>query len=165
MHLSDEVHLSKIQKQCAYRDEKSLEETTGNIKRKYKLAGNAILDLDTYTFFVTTRWKDTCHKPLTLKVNPTDWVNPAENRFSDVTYIDIRKVTALTRGELLQKIKDSRNGFCYVAKLSDPKFTKLQSLLARMPYSRVAIAPETKRLIERALAKEADKVLRKLNLN
>jgi len=144
MALPDDDPLNKINKSCAYCDEKSLEKYTGKIKRKYKLAGNPIVGhyLDKYIFHVLTHVRDACKPSVTLSISKDDWENRVNGRYlqEEVSYCDLRKYDIFTGEELLEKIADKKNGFEYVAQLCATKCGELRQVNLR--YQRIHDIPE-----------------------
>lgn len=121
MILPDNILLKKIKKQHLYYDKKSKEPFINKIKRKYKLAGNCLLEH--YFFHVLTRTKDACKKACTLTLRLKDWENRNKCfQLADIGYCDLTKFEWIERVLLLKKIKDKNNSFPYVAKLSDSKY-------------------------------------------
>ncbi|MFH1227885.1 MAG: hypothetical protein V1701_08270 [Planctomycetota bacterium] len=168
LQLPDNALLLGVQTKHAYFDRKSLEESTGIIKCKYKLCGNILPALEFFTFFILTTNRDACQKYLTLTIQQADWENRDNNHLRDqCSYLDIKNVEALNKDNLLSKIKDTSNRFAVVAKLCDNKFKKLQQLQDRIHSSRHPVPPKKIELIEKALtdAKEPEKVIKKLGLN
>lgn len=168
MELPANDPLNKITKSCVYRDEKSLEEYTGIIKRKYKLAGNPALGhyLGQYSFHVLTTTIGATRINITLVINRGDWENRADGRFlqEDVSYCDLRKHEFIRREILLKKIKDRENGFEYVAKLCALKCEELLLLNARMQEDRY-VSQEIKEIVGITLSDDIpDEILLKLGL-
>ncbi len=166
---SDDVIFQSIETQGVYRDEKSLEVFTKIVKPKYKLAGN-IIDLPPllfYPFFILTTQKTACRSLLTVQIRKSDWENRDPRHLNEeYSYVDINKVEPLSKEAIIQKRRDSQNGFIFVGKLPDAKFEELRS--KRKNLSKTQPIPEKhSALIECALADAeiSQKVLEKLSLN
>jgi len=160
--LPNNILLQKIKKQHLYYDKKSKEPFTNKIKRKYKLAGNCLLEH--YFFHVLTRTKDACKKACTLTLRLKDWENRNKCfQLADIGYCDLTKFDRIERVLLLKKIKDKDNGFPYVAKLSDFKYKELINLASKkLRYSH--ISTEAIQVIEKGILPSFDDLLSKLNL-
>lgn len=132
MDLPDDLILKRIQKNKVYCDWKSKESNTGAIGKKYKLAGNIIEEFSIYTFFSITK-SLTSNRNFNLEVKQSEWENRDE-RFLDkpISYIDIRRVEAIDKEELLSKIKDCRNKFPRVAVLCSNKCQELENIKQRV---------------------------------
>ncbi|MFC1656079.1 hypothetical protein ACFL3C_04360 [Patescibacteria group bacterium] len=172
---SDDFLLAKIREQNLYCDEASLEKGTKKIKRKFKLAGiqNDIVteSIAIYRFFVTTSNKITCNNFLTLTVKSKDWEDVQKKYKKQIegnnSYIDIQRIEVLTQDELLMKLKDKKNQFIYVAKLSDKKFSDLKKLPFKIErLHRPLSESKTSEIVNSLISstKEADTFLKKLGL-
>jgi hypothetical protein len=165
----DKLLISKIKNQHVYFDFKSIEKTTKIQKRKYKLAGNTInlSPYSFYPFFLITKNQDACRKCLTVCIEQVDWEQKVQGYLNlQYSYIDIHKVEVLNENDILDKIKDSQNGFPCVAKLSDKKYEELKSKLLVLSSNR-DIVSQTTSIIQCALAEAniAETILEKLKLN
>lgn len=147
--LSDSVILTSLITQYGYKDKKSFEPSTGRIKTKYKLAGNIVATLGIYTFFVMTSQKQACESVVTLEINENDWEQ--RSGIQGTGYLDIKKIEALNKDELLIKKRDSQNGFQCVGRLCDVKYNELKSLSAKTHMTRVPLTIEKQSLIKQAL--------------
>lgn len=169
MKIPDALILSRIKKKNLYADEKSQESSTKIKKRKYKLAGNIILD--NYFFHILTTELDACKKKLTITIKKDDWeeiVNgPLDNPYlrEDVSYCDLTKYELLDQNTLIQKITDVENKFSYVARLCLIKCDELQGLCngKMMDYSYVS--DEAKSIIATGMLDNADNILTRLGIN
>jgi hypothetical protein len=137
-----------------HRDEKSQEATTGVVKRKYKLAGNPLKDLDQFVFYIMTSSPSACHRDTSIRVDETEWINrntkfPAA--LQGVGYIDLTKHEVLTSGEVGYKIIDPKNRFQRMAELPETRYRELKNGLAHIKKLRKATAPEVTRLLVRSL--------------
>lgn len=155
--------LNQIVRQNLHCDEKSKEQDTTIVKRKYKLAGNSVLDQ--YFFHVLTTMLSACKAKVTLTINKGDWENiiPGAYLHGDISYCDLTKYDILDKAELLAKINDQENGFICVAKLSDPKYEKLQRLkesMVRYSY----ISEETRKIVMGGLSEQVDEMIKKFGL-
>jgi len=169
MEIPDALILSRIKKRNLYADEGSKELSTQTTKRKYKLAGNVILD--NYFFHVLTTNLDSCKKKLTISIRKEQWdeiiAGPIDNPYlqEDVSYCDLTKYELLELHKLIQKIKDERNKFSYVARLCLIKCNELQELcdgkMMALPY----ISDEAKGIIAMGMLDNADEILSRLGLN
>lgn len=167
MELPDEIILQRIEKSCAYCDEKSFEKRTGKIGRKYKLAGNPLKVLKIYPFFILTKDKFTCSGHLTLKIAPKEWVEKEPNYLKNViSYLDITKVEPLSDEEIIEKSKDLQNKFKRVARLRADKLKRLEKMRKKLHYTRKHISPPKKNLINEAIKeiKTPDRILKQLDL-
>lgn len=147
--LSDDLILASFITQHGYKDKRSFEPSTGRVKTKYKLAGNIVATLGIYTFFVMTSQKQACESVVTLEINENDWEQ--RNGIRGTGYLDIKKIEALNREEVLSKKKDSQNGFRCIGRLCDTKYNELKSLSARTHMTRIPLAIEKQSLIKQAL--------------
>lgn len=154
----------KIAPQHAYCDEKSKEISTSEIKRKYKLAGNAIDSLGIYTFFILTSKFEACQNFLTICIEEQHWENRDRKYLREISYLDIKRVESLDKLELLRKIDDQDNGFKLVAKLCDNKFNELKDIVNRVQRVSGNISSDTRTLIAQALFEDVNEVLAKLGL-
>ncbi|MFA6096857.1 MAG: hypothetical protein WC788_04485 [Candidatus Paceibacterota bacterium] len=166
MDLPEKLLLSKIKTRNVFLDRKSKEKTTIVVKPKYKLSSSSILDI--YIFFVLTSKEITCKKYYTLTVRKEEWEEKNSCYLNGCSYIDITNIESFSKEELLIKIKDKFNGFPYVAKISDKKFSELKLLQNNINkgYNYSGISEETKDLINIALAEAniANETLKKLGL-
>jgi len=163
VNLPDNVLLLRITPKHLYLDKKSKEPSTDLIKRKYKLAGNMILDQ--YFFNILTRNSSTCKARLTLCIEPNDWENKtADSRLgNENSYCDLTEYELLNKADLLSKMKDRTNGFPLVAKLCDQKCRELENLRPEITkYS--YISQETKNLIGQGTSPMVNAILSKLGL-
>jgi len=150
-----------------HRDEKSKEIATRKVKRKYKLAGNPISDLDQFVFFVMTSKGDTYHRITSIQVNETEWINRS-NAFpaslKGMSYVDLTRHEVLTTGEVGYKILDPNNRLQRIAELPEYKYRELKSKLVRMRTLRKPTAPEVTRLLARGLEPLSDELIRELGI-
>lgn len=166
MIFPDEFYLAKVSTRCLYFDKKSKENFTGVVKRKYKLAGinNDILTdvTEVYRFFVGTSEQSSCQRELTLEVKPGHWEFIDTSHQSTLGaksgYFDVGKIDVLNRAELMDKMKDTSNGFAYVARLKEKCFGDLQSLASRLHRAHRPISKTRVPHILNALIKESDDV-------
>jgi hypothetical protein len=158
------ILLLKIISRSLFLDKKSQESLTGVIKRKYKLAGNAILE--NYFFNILTRTYSACKADFTVCIEPNDWENKTlEPKFwGQNTYCDLTKCEILTKAQLVTKMKDKNNGFPFIAKLGERKFQQLQALRNKMA-SCLYISPETIDLIQKGISPMVSETLSKLHLD
>lgn len=169
MEMPDTLILSRIKKRNLYADEKSKESSTRKEKRKYKLAGNVILD--NYFFNILTTNLDACKKPLTLLIRNEHWeekvAGPIDNPYlrEDVSYCDLTKYEILGRHDLVEKIKDKGNKFSYVAKLCIMKCNELNCLCNNQMMAAPHVPHEAKNIIATGMLDNADEILLRLGLN
>lgn len=165
MELPNEVLLSKIAKRGLYYDKKSKEETTGVIKPKYKLAGNNIPAIEQYFFHVLATTLSVCKASVTLRIRQQDWEERVKGSYlpKDISYCDLTKFEIMDGLELLEKIKDKKNGFPYVAKLCSSKYEKLKKLGKKMKYD-TRISDEAIKIVINGLSDSADEIAMKLGL-
>lgn len=153
--------LNRIKKQHVYLDRKSKEQFYPyKEKRKYKLAGNPLLD--NYFFHVLTTGKDACTGAFTIALNRSDWENMTpKSKMEDVGYCDVTNYELIQRAILLQKMKDKKNGFPTIARLSDLKYQDILDLCEN--YCRkIYASKETKETLRTGTV--ASNILIKLNL-
>lgn len=150
----------------AYRDCNSREESTGRIRDKFKLAGNFLLDLDIFPFFIINKSDSSLKKSLMISIFKKDW----ENRIPDqlhlaVSYIDISDIVPLCTLEILDRKNDPQNGFRPVATLCLNKFNVLQKKAKQLrnPRNSIQVSRDTRKLICMALD-SPDELRRKLGL-
>lgn len=131
--IPDKLLLSKIQTKNLFYDINSIEAVTGRERNKYKLAGNIITGV--YTFFVTYSDDAHCKKHLTLTIPRSDWHNALTGYLKKpYSYIDLsKKVEVFGEAELLLKLRDTKNGFPFIACLCDKKYEELEDLRNKMP--------------------------------
>jgi len=125
-----ETLCQRVKPRNIHKDEKSLENTTGKIKRKFKLTGKPLTALGQFIFFILTRNPEVYHKSLTIRVEKDEWENKNpkyQNSLGETSYIDITRFEILTKNELISKIFDKYNGFKYIAKLPANKFIELDN--------------------------------------
>ena len=165
----DSALIQSIKTQNAYADYKAFEKFTKKEKKKYRLAGK-IIDLSPlmfFPFFFLTKRSTACQPALTVRIHISDWEckHPAHLTL-EWSFLDIKKVELLNKDIILQKMKDSQNGFPFVGRLSDNKFKELKEKLKNLGRAR-SISEKQSALIQCALT-EADipkTILEKLSLN
>jgi len=156
MDIPDEFYLNSIKESHAYQDIKSIEKATRIEKRKFKLACKPILILEIYSFLLIHSSDSACIKDLTLCVKRSDWEkrNPKYlYRLQKAeSFIDINKCEAITKEILLKKIKDKKNKFAYIAKLSDAKYDELKNIAMKLENKKYSdrLSPEAKEIIGHA---------------
>lgn len=166
---TDDILLTSIEEQHAYHDTTSYEKFTNKIKRKYKLAVKPIeLDQIFYIFFVLTTNDQACQRVLTVIIDPEHWENRHESHLMGKSFLDIKKIDALTEEEVLCKIRDPRNKFLCAARLCDAKYEEVR--LKKDDLHRANYLSDTnKMIIENVLSEGSqeatDKILRGLELN
>lgn len=135
MELPSDLLLHKITESHLYLDKQSLEERTGKIKSKYKLARSKILEQ--YLFHILTKSKSSCKDSSTLKLRREDWENITNEDFlsEELSYCDITKYHIHGEASLLEKIKNPQNGFPLVAKLMRSKYIQLLKLCKKVRYN------------------------------
>lgn len=109
-----------------YRDEESIEKTTGIQKTKYKLFWNFLKNIEeVLLFLVSTTNKDAVSKELYFSVHSTEWKENIEPMkfLTKTSYISIKKIEVENIEELIEKRK--KNIFYCVAKLPDTKFAEV----------------------------------------
>lgn len=162
--IPDAFFLKKIQTRHLYCDKKSKEESTGVIKWKFKLAGiqeDILTDaIHIYRFFVGTSKASSCEKNLTLEVKPSDWEHinsPYMHSIGALSgYFDVKKIEVLNQDDLLEKLKDTANGFQYAAKLHYDVFGRLQTLAYALHRAHKPISAKKVPHIISALIREND---------
>lgn len=128
IHIPDNILLIAIQERNIYCDEMSVERSTGRQKKKYKLSRGDILGI--YLFNVLMGEIDACNKRITSIIKCRD---DLEDRVSgylagEHTYCDVSKLDSITKDEILAKMRDARNGFIYVAKVTSKKYKEIGHL-------------------------------------
>ncbi|MEK6839485.1 MAG: hypothetical protein AABX72_00965 [Nanoarchaeota archaeon] len=148
-------------------DEKSKEAVTGKVKRKYKLAGNPIKDLDQFIFFVMTSDPNAYHRATSIQVDQTEWINRNTDfpkSLQGVSHIDLTRNEVLTAGEVGYKIVDEKNRFHKIAELPESKYREFKEGLVRLKKLRKPTAPEITRLLVRGLEPLSSDLARKLGV-
>lgn len=166
MNVKDAFLLLAIKEKQAYLDRKSKEQHTNIVKPKYKINSNAIPSLGEYFFLVLTKSSSSCKPEFTLIVKKEDWENKINKTHlaEPFSYCDLRKhYELLNESELLYKIRDSGNGFRYIAKLSDSKFSELKCLKVRIDASS-DVSEGTKELINRGIPDIVENILSNLGI-
>jgi hypothetical protein len=164
MELPDKAFLLRIKKRNVYLDKKSIEASTGRLRKKYKLAGNELLSH--YFFNILTSHPDTCKLICTLKIEQKDWEEKIEGPYllGDASYCDVTKFEMMEISELVRKIKDKNNTFRYIAKLRPDRFRELQRL--QIKACNLSYVPDvTKNIISEGLTDIVSDLARKLGLN
>ena len=162
MDLPDEVLLTKVQTGNAHFDKLSIEESTGRIRPKYKLAGNKLLNI--YIFFILTKRESACKRRFTLRVYKKNWEKRSPLHLKRAcSYIDLTKNEVLEKDQILSKIKDKKNRFACVAKLCEEKYKELQNICRKMKSTPI-ISREVEDIIELSLLEITNERLRKLDL-
>jgi len=149
----DPVPFVEVRK--AYRDRKAFEESTKKTKKKFRLAGDSVIDLGVFPFFFVYGEIAALIKTITLIVKREDWKDRIPDELDhDESYIDISHIEALTREQIRIKRDDPENGFAPVATLSNNKFLKLKRMAKnlRIPDVGCRVSRETKQLICHGLA-------------
>lgn len=163
MDIPDKVLLSKICFRHLYLDKQSQETFTEQIKFKYKLAGNPILNQ--YLFHVLTTRKSACKKGLTLEIEEHHWDDRSEIFTSkETSYCDVSKTDVIDEDDLVGKIRDENNGFAYCAKLCRIKhqeFDEIIELACKSP----RISDETKKILIPGFPEIVDKLSAELGLD
>lgn len=119
----------KTEKQRVFSDEKSKEEFTGIVKRKYKLSAGEIFP-DVFIYFLTFSKNYALKKNLTIDISLCHWEDKDDKYLKcDKSYIEITKYETLGRNDLLFKTRDTTNQFLCVARLCDEKFNELLKLV------------------------------------
>ncbi len=164
MDLPANILLSKITPKHLYLDKKSKESSTDVTKRKYKLAGNQILDQ--YFFNILTRNSSACKTHFTLCIEPKDWENKVSGPYlgNQNSYCDLTKFELLSKTVLVNKMRDKDNGFLFIAKLCQHKCKEFENLLPEVAKC-LYISSETKGIIDRGIASAIDGILSKLGLD
>lgn len=163
MDLPANILLSKITPKHLYLDKKSKEFSTNVTKRKYKLAGNQILDQ--YFFNILTRNSSACKTQFTLCIEPKDWQNKVSGSYlgNQNSYCDLTKFELLSKSDLISKMRDRDNGFPFVAKLCQQKCKEFENLRPEVTKC-FYISSETKGIIDQGIALAIDGILSKLGL-
>lgn len=163
MDLPDQIFLNQIKPKNLYFDKKSKESTTNEIKPKYKLAGNCILEQ--YYFNILTTDLDACKKAVTLCIKQNDWENKIKGPYlrESASYCDLTKYELLDKSILITKIRDKTNGFPYIAKLCGAKYKELQKLQKQM-VKHPRITKEAKDVIKRGVGNVIDDLMVKLDI-
>lgn len=146
--------MTSIKSRSAYCDYRSLEASTGIIKKKYHLAGCYPPGVEAYPFFAITKNRF-LNKGCTVEIKQSDWQYRHQYHLRhDVSFIDVRNVQILTRGEIRTKRQEAHNGFPRIAQLCEKKFYELKKVgdsVHRTGY----IPIEKLRIITGALTEEA----------
>jgi hypothetical protein len=128
----DAIKLMAIKQKHAYYDKKSQHPYIRKIiKPKYKLATLQFYDLGQYLFFVFTSDRTACQFQFLFSVTDADWREKVPGVALPASYCDHTRHEWLEQSELLFKIRDPRNGFPYVARLSDEKYSELQTIVKK----------------------------------
>ncbi|MCX6739462.1 MAG: hypothetical protein NT098_05470 [Candidatus Parcubacteria bacterium] len=113
-----------------FRDEKSEEETTGIVKRKYKLLFKHHKELNSYVFFVLTSDKDACVKERTLSIFPNDWEHREPTcLIANCSYLDVQKHIVMDKEAVIKKASVPNTGFTFAGKVLQTKFSELSDLV------------------------------------
>ena len=145
-------------------DKKSKEQTTGITRRKYKLAGKPIRELDQFIFFILAGSPGAYHKKLTVRVGQSEWLNRVPNRLEGVSHIDITRYEVLSSRRVGLKLVERGNRFRCVAELPEVKFLELHDKLTKLRSLRKPVPRETKLTIAKALGSVTPDIMRKLGL-
>lgn len=120
--------LYSIQERHIYKDEFSIEKSTGVIKRKYKLAAkwpDSLRSQNIRLFFVSTSNSASTKTRTRAKITRNDYtacnLSSLKRRNS---YYDLTKREILSGKDVLIKVNDIRNGFKDVATISEQAFNK-----------------------------------------
>ncbi len=152
-----ETLCQKVRPRNIHKDEKSLENITGKTKRKFKLAGNPLIALGQFIFFILASNPGAYHKSLTVRIEKEEWEerNPKYlNSLEETSHIDITRFEILTKEELISKIFDKYNGFKYIAKLPVNKFIELDNKRYRIKSIGKPVSFEIEKILKEALHDE-----------
>lgn len=156
-----------VQVRKAYRDRKAFEESTGLTKKKFRLAGASVAELNVYPFFYIFGEIKALIKSATFTVRREDWEDRVPDELDhDESFIDVSRVESLTREEIQAKRDDPENRFSPIAALSSVRFAELKKLAKKQlrdPRFGVRVSRDTKKLVCYAL-EAGDDLMRKLRL-
>ncbi len=134
MVIPDATHLACFTPRSAYIDFKSLEESTGVVKAKYKLLTKRLAGV--YFFHILTKTEATHPLEFRIKILKNDWESREKHRTgthldAECSYIGCQHVHMMSESEVLSKRKDSTNGFYVSGVLSQVKFTEVTESIKR----------------------------------
>lgn len=163
MDFPDELLLGRIRQRNLYCDRQSREKLTDTVKPKLKLASRPVLD--EYFFHVLTSQKGSCKARCTLFVRREEWTEVADVYYlgKPLSCCDITKFELIGKTELLYKMKDRKNGFPYVARMSPAKYGQLKKLAKKAVRMR-DLGREDVAVVKEALADHIDEIKDKLRL-
>lgn len=163
MDFPDELLLKRIVQRNLYRDAKSLEQSTNTTKAKLKLASNPLLEQ--YFFHVLTSRRVSCKRDCTLFIPSDEWEEVAHpHHLSEpLSCCDISKFELLGKDELIEKMRDRKNGFPYVARMPVKRYRQLKKLMKTAVWMQY-IATEDIPLLKEALAERVEEIAKELKL-
>jgi hypothetical protein len=160
----DAIKLAAIKQKHAYYDKKSKDPfVKDKIKPKYKLATLQFYDLGQYLFFVFTSDSTACQSLFLFSVTGADWREKAPGVALPASYCDHTRHEWLEQSELLFKIGDPRNGFSYVARLSDEKYSELQAIVKKANESPTA-SKEVREIVNKGILTTINGLASKLGI-
>lgn len=157
-----------VQKKCAYFDKKSIEESTGRKKKKYKLACNKVLN--TYHFYVLTSNEEACSNWFKFRISREDWERITPNHLrGPASFTDLKKVDVIDEDDLLQKISDTQNKFSLSGVLKQEKYDEFVDFCRTNAHLHHLRAPLRKTIISALVIKseeeDVSEILAILGLN
>jgi len=155
-----------VERGWVYRDEFSREESTGDVKVKYKLANTVIADeLAIFPFIVLTSRGSSCKRWTTKIVEPKEWCDVQTRHFpKTTTYIDVKRVEILSVEDIQKKRRGGRESFAKMARLPENGMRELDQLKVRARRS-TDTPDDTKTILGITLGEEiTDSFLHKYNL-
>lgn len=165
--MDSENPVSFLKTKEAYCDYKSKEESTGKIKKKFKLAGKPIDPLGIYPFFIINGSDSALIKSLTISIKKDDWEWRDKKELQyEFSYIDISDFISHTIDDILGKRNDPKNGFPYVGTLCQRKYNELRNRVKkfRNPYVKNRIPKQIQKNVCLALG-VSDEIKRKIGLD
>lgn len=147
-----DVRLTYIRTRSAYMDFKSLEESTGEIKAKYKLLTKQ--QAGVYIFHVLTKTEATYPTEYRIRIIQSDW-DSRENHSTGMhldrpcSYLGCHHLHIMSEKDILAKRLARDNGFIIAGTLSQTKFREVSDFIKQ---SRQIISsranPENEELID-----------------
>jgi len=130
----DSLHLLSIKSFTArqtFCDENSLETSTGNEKRKYKLATNIFPEMGVFTFVLSTSEQAATSNYTTVHVLEHEWEDRHPEYLHGSSFFDVKKIQVHNMHEILKKRKDAQNGFKQIAILPERIYPNFQRCFKR----------------------------------
>jgi len=128
LNFPKQILLAAIQERHIYKDEKSLEKSTGIIKRKYKLAGkwpDVLKNEDMRLFFVSTSKEYSVQSRSKIEISKDDYLTCKLSTLKNVvSYYNPGRYELLSGDDIKTKIDDIDNGFKDVATIKETSFEK-----------------------------------------
>lgn len=126
IRFSSSAILHTIREKHVYKDELSVEKSTGVTKRKYKLAAkwpDSLKSQNIRMFFVSTSNPDSVKTRTTIEISGQDYITCVLPQLkNNVSYYDLTKREFLSGAEVKAKVDSPNNGFSDVAEITDDAF-------------------------------------------